>query len=61
MAGVASSPIVVRMPDGRGCNPVGKVYKRFKDGPGDDIAGFFRAMTEAPAEKPADSPRKEAS
>jgi hypothetical protein len=47
MAGVASSPIVVRMPDGRGCNPVGKVYKRFKDGPADSLAGFFQLMTQA--------------
>ncbi len=53
MVGVASSPIVVRMPDGRGCNPVGKVYKRFKDGPGDDIAGFFQVMTEVPPQKRA--------
>jgi hypothetical protein len=51
MTGVASSPIVVRMPDGRGCNPVGKVYKRFKDGPGDNIAWFFHVMTEVPPEK----------
>jgi hypothetical protein len=58
MAGVASSPIVVRMPDGRGCNPVGKVYKRFKDGPGDDIAGFFQVMTAAP-ERLAGGPPKE--
>ncbi len=53
MAGVASSPIVVRMPDGRGCNPVGKVYKRFTDGPGEDVAGFYRVMTERPPEQPA--------
>jgi hypothetical protein len=51
MTGVASSPIVVRMRDGRGCNPVGKVYKRFKDGPGDDIASFFQVMTEVPKGK----------
>ena len=58
MAGVASSPIVVRMPDGRGCNPVGKVYKRFKDGPGDDVAGFFQAMTEVAPAKLAGAVKK---
>jgi len=48
MQGVASSPIVIEMPDGRGCNPVGKVYKRFKNGPEDDLAFFYRAMAEGP-------------
>jgi len=48
MTAVASSPIVVAMPDGRGCNPVGKVYKRFQNGPQDSIAGFFQLMTVAP-------------
>lgn len=58
MAAVASSPIVIEMPDGRGCNPVGKVYKRFQNGPEDSIAGFFRVMTEVPPEKLAGGPRK---
>ena len=50
MTAVASSPIVVEMKDGRGCNPVGKVYKRFQNGPEDSIAGFYHLMTEvAPA------------
>ncbi len=51
MTGVATSPIVVEMPDGRGCNPVGKVYKRFQNGPDDNIAWFYHVMTEVPAEK----------
>jgi hypothetical protein len=51
MAAVATSPIVVEMPDGRGCNPVGKVYKRFQNGPEDNIAWFYHVMTEVPAEK----------
>jgi hypothetical protein len=50
MAGVATSPIVVQMPDGRGCNPVGKVYKRFQNGPADNIAWFYHLMTEVPPE-----------
>ena len=51
MTGVASAPIVVRMPDGRGCNPVGKVYKRFQNGPEDSLAGFYQVMAEAPPER----------
>jgi hypothetical protein len=51
MSGVATSPIVVEMPAGRGCNPVGKVYKRFQNGPEDDIASFYHVMTEVPPEK----------
>ena len=58
MDAVASSPIVVAMPDGRGCNPVGKVYKRFQNGPEDSIAAFFQFMTEPPPEKLAGGPQK---
>jgi hypothetical protein len=53
MGQVASSPIAIEMPDGRGCNPVGRVYKRFQKGREDSLAGFFQAMTgAAPDEKP---------
>jgi len=46
----ASSPIAVEMPDGRGCNPVGRVYKRFQRGREDSLASFYQAMTgESPA------------
>jgi hypothetical protein len=48
---MASSPIVLTMPDGRSCNPVGKVYKRFQNGRVDSVAGFYQAMAEGPAEK----------
>jgi hypothetical protein len=48
MAAVASSPIVIEMTDGRGCNPVGKVYKRFQKGAAEDIAFFYHVMVEAP-------------
>ena len=47
---VASSPIAIEMPDGRGCNPVGRVYKRFQKGREDGLASFYQAMTgESPA------------
>jgi hypothetical protein len=48
MGEVASSPIAIRVPDGRGCNPVGKVYKRFQKGPEESLVLFFEVMTGAP-------------
>jgi len=45
MQALASSPIVVRLPDGRGCNPVGRVYRRFQDGAAESLAHFYRAST----------------
>jgi hypothetical protein len=53
MGEVASSPIAIRVRDGRGCNPVGRVYKRFQNGPDDSLAGFYDVMTQAPSERPA--------
>jgi hypothetical protein len=51
--GVSSSPIAVEMPDGRGCNPVGRVYRRFQKGREDSLPAFFLAMAgPPPAEKP---------
>jgi hypothetical protein len=51
MGEVASSPIVIRVADGRGCNPVGRVYKRFQNGAGDSLVSFYRAMTRVLPEK----------
>ncbi|HSD29813.1 MAG TPA: DUF6278 family protein [Vicinamibacteria bacterium] len=49
----ASSPIAVEMPDGRGCNPIARVYRRFQKGREDSLAAFFQAMAGTPpAEKP---------
>jgi hypothetical protein len=51
--GKASSPIVVEMPDGRGCNPVARVYRRFQKGREDSLAAFYQAVAGTPAaEKP---------
>jgi hypothetical protein len=47
MGVVASSPVAIEMPDGRGCNPVGRVYKRFQKGRDDGLASFYQAMTGA--------------
>jgi len=49
MGALASSPIAVEMPDGRGCNPVGKVYGRFQRGREDSLSAFFAAMTGSPS------------
>jgi hypothetical protein len=50
MGVVASSPIAIEMPDGRGCNPVGRVYKRFQKGREDSLVSFYQGMTgESPA------------
>jgi hypothetical protein len=46
---IASSPIAVEMPDGRGCNPVGRVYGRFQKGRENSLPAFFAAMTGASA------------
>ena len=48
----ASSPIGIEMPDGRGCNPVGRVYRRFQIGREDSLAGFFQAMAGTSGDKP---------
>jgi hypothetical protein len=48
----ALSPIAVEMPDGRGCNPVGRVYRRFQRGRDDGIVSFFHALSSGPGGKP---------
>lgn len=52
MQALASSPIVVRLPDGRGCNPVGRVYRRFQDGGAESLVRFYEASTR-PRREPA--------
>jgi Family of unknown function (DUF6278) len=47
MGPVASSPIGVEMPGGRGCNPVARVYRRFQKGREDSLLAFFAAMAGA--------------
>ena len=51
MSGVSSAPIVVRMPDESGCNPIGKAYKRFQNGEADNIAWLYHTLVEIPREK----------
>ena len=56
MGKVSSSPIAVEMPDGRGCNPVGRVYRRFQKGREDSLPAFFRAMAGAPLDEKHEKP-----
>lgn len=49
---VASSPIAVEMPDGRGCNPIARVYRRFQKGREDSLAAFYQAMAGTPPAEP---------
>ena len=41
---VASGPIVVELPGHAFCNPLGKAWKRFDQGPGESVAFFFAAL-----------------
>lgn len=44
MSKMCSFPIVVELPSVGGCNPIGKVFKRFRNGAGDSVAHFYHAM-----------------
>jgi len=45
MAGNTPYPLVVRMKrSGAICNPIGKVFKRFENGPEDSLPAFYDAL-----------------
>lgn len=46
MLPVVSCPVVLELLDGRGCDPVGKVYRRFQMGVTDDLGHFYRVVME---------------
>ncbi len=46
-----SSPIVIQLRDGRGCNPVARVYRRFQLGPAESLAEFYRTSVAAADER----------
>jgi hypothetical protein len=48
MQSVCSWPLVVRMPDGTGMNPIGKAFKRFRNGDADSLAYFYRMTLRLP-------------
>lgn len=45
MDGRTRFPMVVELPDGAYCNPIGKVFKRLDNGEADNLPQFFRAFT----------------
>ncbi len=45
MRGVAGFFIVVELPDGKICNPIGKVFKRVQDGEEDSLPYFYQICT----------------
>lgn len=47
MAGMAGFPMVVRLGNGRTCNPIGKTFKRLKNGDIDSLAYFYHVFAEA--------------
>ena len=49
--GVSAScgwPVVIVLPDGTGCNPIGKAFKRFRNGPVDSLAFFWYSTEDLP-------------
>ena len=48
MEKVCSWPLVIRMPDGSGLNPIGKAFKRFRNGDGDSLAYFYQLALKLP-------------
>ena len=42
-------PLVVELPTGRLCNPIGKAFKRLENGPADSLQHFYTAFAEKPA------------
>jgi hypothetical protein len=46
---IASAPIVVELPGQAYCNPLGKAWKWFDQGPGESVAFFFAALKQKQA------------
>lgn len=44
--GINMMPIVIKMPNGKICDPIGKAFKRFGNGESDSIAFFYKVFTE---------------
>ena len=48
MERVCSWPIALRLPSGAGANPIGKAFKRFRNGDADSLAFFYHATLNLP-------------
>lgn len=55
MLPAVTSPAVLAMPDGRGCDPVGKVYRRFQKGATDDLTHFYHVVVRDVARRVAEA------
>jgi hypothetical protein len=49
MAGASGFPLIIELPGGSFCNPIGKVFKRLDEGREHDLAYFYRAFTAPPS------------
>jgi hypothetical protein len=48
MEAVCSWPIAVKLRNGGGANPIGKAFKRFRQGPDDSLAFFYKSTAALP-------------
>jgi hypothetical protein len=44
-------PMVVELPTGRVCNPIGKAFKRLEQGPADSLPYFYHVFTSQEADQ----------
>ncbi len=44
-------PIVVELPHGIVCDPIGKAFKRLRNGAVDSLLHFYKVFTEPPSPK----------
>ncbi len=49
-----SSPMVIRLPNGAVCNPIGKAIKRMENGEEDSLVYFYQAFTQPESEVESD-------
>lgn len=48
MEQVCSWPVAIRMPSGAGVNPIGKAFKRFRNGDADNLLFFYKSTLRLP-------------
>jgi hypothetical protein len=53
MAHVCGFPVVLALRSGEGCNPVGKVFGRFREGAAHSVADLFESLGGPPVSVPA--------
>lgn len=56
MSHVCGFPVVLSLRSGEGCNPVGKVFARFREGEKHSVADLFETMGGTPTPAPAAAP-----